>query len=248
MTFIGKLFVMLNLVLSMLMAGAAFSLYSTNPDMTDKPGKGDAPPGKLVPLKAEFDELLKQMALIEGSWASAHNSLLAQEEARGKYRAWYDAEMKKLYPATTAKIQEVSSDAPDKDSPVTMKDAEEAPGGGKNLLPYDAYVKQLKDNQDQNDKLRKSLTAKIKEDTDLTGELVGDADKGNRGLRQRIGDERVKRQGIVDEQGIEDGLRVNTEFESELIRNRLQLINKRLNELKVYLKKRHSVDADEKGR
>src|ERR1019366_6927576 len=115
MTFIGKLFVMINLALSLLMAGTAFGLYVSAIDLTDRPAKDGQPEGKLLTLRKGIDDVLARLPLAEGSWKAARQEvrkitivvngkpeteeikgLLVFEDERAKERLWGDGEMAKL--------------------------------------------------------------------------------------------------------------------------------------------------------
>ena len=82
MTFIGKLFVMLNLAISLLMASppsGCTPAASTGPTAPPRTGQ---PAGKMLALRKEIDEVLAQLALAEGGWKAARAELVAREERR----------------------------------------------------------------------------------------------------------------------------------------------------------------------
>src|SRR3954453_19711881 len=106
MTFLGKLFVMLNLALSLMLGATAFGVFTSGVDFSDTPAKGSVPAGKLLPVKTDLDETLKQMPIAETSWQTARSELLAREDKRRDERDWYAKELRKLV-VEKGKIQEV---------------------------------------------------------------------------------------------------------------------------------------------
>jgi hypothetical protein len=95
---------------------------------------------------------------------------------------------------------------------------------------------------DEDDKVLRSLEAVMKKHeaqivkaNELTDKIIGDKDKGVRGLQQRIEDEKAKDAALRDEQKqlIRPQL-VNTLVESELILKRKNQLERRIEELKKY--------------
>jgi len=263
MTLLGKLFVMLNLALSLMLGATAFGVFSNGIDFSDTPAKGSMPPGKLAPVKAELDETLKQIPVVEGSWQTARADLLAREDKRRGERDWYAQQLRKVVTEKGA-IQEVDTNA--EKAAEQRREQQRATTGilpqavlpvladargpaGANLMGLPFYVDRLDSLRKENVAVRKQLNDKLGEDTVLTKKLAGDPENPRaRGLRQQVAEERVKKAGIVDEQGIAEGMRINSLVESELIYKRLEALEGRIAELSRYLKKKHSVDASAPGR
>jgi len=255
MTFIGKLFVMINLAISLLMAVAAFGLYAGGIDWTDRAAQGSQPAGKMLVLRKEIDEVMVQLPIAETSWLSARTTLLNTEDVRRKGRAEFDKEMAR---ATTGKDEvkklkrgiTLEEFLDPKNELTRMEDAEDF--AAQKLKTREVYDAQLKDHQAKNIKVREDLEKKVKEDDELTRKLAGDKetdpDPRIRGLRRQLVEERTKREGIVDEQGITESIQVNVAVESELILKRLVALDERIRELTGYLKKKHSVDEPAKWR
>src|SRR4051812_44349080 len=93
MTFLGKLFVMANVGISLLMAFLAFGLYANGVDWgydVAKPGQQ----GGLIKLKQEeIAETQKAQAPNEAAWKAARASLWKAEEERLNTRAFYVGEI-----------------------------------------------------------------------------------------------------------------------------------------------------------
>jgi hypothetical protein len=74
----------------------------------------------------------------------------------------------------------------------------------------------------------------IAEANKLTDRIIGDKDKGVRGLQKRIEDERAKDADVVAEQKLIRPLLINTVVESELIFKRKTQLERRIEELKKF--------------
>ena len=96
MTFIGKLLLMINLSISLLMAVTAFGLWAGGIDWTDQAGQAGKPAGKMAALRKQIDDSLAKLPVAEGSWKAARADLLVREDRRLEDRKWYDAELAKL--------------------------------------------------------------------------------------------------------------------------------------------------------
>ena len=253
MTFIGKLFVMINLAISLLMAVTAFGLYASGIDWTDRAAKDGQPEGKLQGLRKEIDDVVARLKLAEGSWKSARADLRAREDVRRIERAWSDGEMAKLAggkgPVQVIDPVELAKKPAERMMPRATAFLGQDPPALETRVFYDA---ELETHQKKNTTVRVALTQKVKEDEDLTRTLAGDKEGEPeprlRGIRREIAEERVKRLGLIDEQGITKALEVNVAVESELILKRLDALDERILELGRYLKKKHNVDVPAKWR
>jgi hypothetical protein len=249
MTFIGKLFVMLNLGLSLAMATAAFAAYSSGIDWSDKKGAAGQPDGKLVAVKAEITELGQQLALVDQSWRAIRSELLDREQYRLATRDFYAAQLREVYTgskdAAGRVVPAVRTVGPDRpDGGLNMVPAEEAPGV--TLMSLSFYQARVKDLRDENARIRKDLEAKLAENTALTNRLTGSPDGKDKGLRRLLFEEREKNLGLVSEAGITEGMRINALVESQLVNKRLDSITQSVEQLQKYLKMKHGVDAAKK--
>ena len=273
MTFIGKLFVMINLAISLLMAATAFGLYVSGIDWTDRAAKEGQAEGKLLSLRKGIDDVLARLPLAENSLKAARQEvrevkkfvdgkaetekikgLLVIEDERRDERDWTDKEMRKLAGGKEPVfvVDSVASAANPAARPV-MAPATAFPGQDPPaLMTREVSDESLKDYQKENVRIREALAKKVKEDEDLTrrlgGDKEGDPEPRLRGIRREIAEERVKRLGLIDEQGITKALEVNVAVESELILKRLDDLDGRIQELGRYLKKKHNVDVPSKWR
>jgi hypothetical protein len=109
------------------------------------------------------------------------------------------------------------------------------------LRPMATYVAAIDIVRRDNEAILANLEKQIKEDERLTNLLVGD--KGARGLRQLLIDERDKRDGVVAEHNSVRPLFINIAVESQLSRKRLEALRKQTEQLKTYLRKLHKVDV-----
>ncbi|MFO0880323.1 MAG: hypothetical protein U0840_23510 [Gemmataceae bacterium] len=241
MTFIGKLFVLVNLALSLVMAVTAFTTYSAGLDWSNFKGDKDRPPGKLTAVVAEIAELGKQLALADETLRGTQVDLQTREDQRRVDRDLYVRELRDLI-SGKGPVKAVAPDAPNAPpgTPPRLVPAEETAGVPLQPLPY--YIARLQELRDENGRIRMDLAARVKEDTELTNQLAGDADGKTKGLRRVLAEERDKTLGLISEEGIVEGLRVNTIVESQLILKRLDSINQSIDLLRAYLKKRHGVD------
>src|SRR3954464_4114030 len=89
MTFIGKLFLMLNVALSLAMMAAGMGLYATRTDWTEAPAKAGAPPGVLVRKKAELKDAMDAIPPAENSFKKALGDLETLERQRHVDREFY---------------------------------------------------------------------------------------------------------------------------------------------------------------
>src|SRR5438445_12658796 len=101
MTFIGKLFVFLNLVMSIVFAGFAVGIYTNRIDWPGRTG-GDTPAGVFQRKQDEAKQLKEGVERAQARWERVHNNLLALEDERPNQRRsrafakqFYAAELKK---------------------------------------------------------------------------------------------------------------------------------------------------------
>lgn len=244
MTFIGKLFVMLNLALSLVMGTIAFGVYAGGLDFSSNPAKGSQPPGLLVAKINDIKEQQTQQPIVEGSWRGGRTELFTREDTRRDDSVWYGEELRKLKAGGNNEVNVVVQEKGGAEPPAgrpRLARAEESAGNALRVAPY--YAAQLETLRKENEDLRTQLETRVKEDTTLTNQLAGELEKKLRGLRQQLAEERVKKGGLIDEQGIVNGMKVNATVESELIFKRLETLQERIDELTRYLKKKHNVDA-----
>ena len=271
MTFIGKLFVMINLAISLLMAATAFGLYVSGIDWTDNAAKEGQPEGKMKALRKDIDDIrLVRLAIAEGSWKANRQEvkefatgnkekekfkgLLVLEDERREERTWMGKEMAKLVGGKeqVSMVDTVANAANPAARPTMVPARAFAGQEPPELMTRVVYDERLKDHQKENTSIRAELAIKVKEDEDLTRKLAGDKagepEPRVRGIRRELVEERVKRLEIIDEQGITNSLQINVAVESELILKRLDDLDARIQELGRYLKRKHNLDVPSKWR
>jgi hypothetical protein len=256
MTLLGKALVFLNLAFALLLAGWAFNLYANGIDWTDHK-ENNVPVGEFAIHEAKLDELWKAIPPAQANWLEDGDKLQEAEARLAADRVWYDKEMRHVFVGPTNDNPVGQVVVADKDDPKTgvkkgqiLLDGKARAGLGKDDKGYpllaplrDRAGNPLKSLEEYNDEDRKVLVAieevmqkhekQIAEANRLTDKIIGDKDKGIRGLQQRIEDEKDKAAVLVDERKklIRPQL-VNTIVESELILKRKDQLEKRIEELK----------------
>jgi hypothetical protein len=227
--------VVINLALSLGMATIAFGIYANGVDWSDKAAKGTQPAGMFVGKDAEIKDLGSQLNVADGSWRAARLVVFTREEQRRVDREWYALQLREMFTGKNI-VQMVDPDKGPADASgrPTLVNALEAPMVP--LQPMHVYLARFQQARDENNRIRKDLEARVKEDIDLTNQLTGDPDRKTKGIRRLITDERVKQEGLIAETGIVEGLRVNRIVEAELILKRLDSISDRVRELEEYLR------------
>ncbi len=251
MTFVGKLFVLVNLAFSAIMAVAAFNFYATGMDYGPEAKKDSQPkpPARVTALQKDIADVLATVPAVENSWRTSRADLVREEVQRETNRQAYDVEIALLRsgPAMDKdrQVREVQTNA----DHLAQLDARTrlpvlAPAvdrAGQPLLPMATYLLKADMVRKENETVLADLNKKVKEDVDLTMQLTGDP--GTRGLRQKIVEERVKREGVVAEHNSVRPLFINIAVESQLSRKRLDTLSEQIAQLKSYLRKMHKVDV-----
>jgi hypothetical protein len=199
------------------------------------------------------------MGIAEASFEAAQQELCRAEDTRREERVWYDGELR-LVTEGKDPLREVEKDKglprlDDKKRPKMVdpareltKEQEKEGAENKVLMPLPVYVAELARKRLRHREVQDELRKYAELDARLTNELAGDPERGTRGLRRHLADERTKRLGIVDEFGIVEGQRINTRVEAELSLKRLELLDERIQELARHLKQKYKVDVPAKWR
>jgi len=256
MTMLGKVLVFLNLAFGLLLAGWAFNLYANGIDWSDRK-ENNVPVGESAIHAAKLAELWETVPPAQANWLEDRDKLQEAEARLVADRVWYDKKMRHILVGPTKDDPLGQVVVADKDDPKTgvkkgeiLLDGKARAGLGKDDKGYpklallrDRAGNPLKSLEEYNDEDRKVLLAieevlqkhekQIAEANRLTDKIIGDKDKGVRGLQQRIEDEKAKDAELVDE--LKKLIRpqlVNTVVESELILKRKDQLKKRIEELK----------------
>lgn len=253
MTFIGKLFVMLNLALSLLMAGLAFGLYMTGIDWSDNPAKQGRPEGQSLVLRKKLEKELGQLgfrSVLKGadspqgvarSWEAARISFAQAEDLRTKYRPEYATRLQRLLSGPGA-IQEVvlKNHLPEFDPRSGFLVMTDAKHNGKPLASRSTYFKDIALQRGESFDLDGKLTKQYKEDVSHTNAIIGDKDKmgSTSGLLFLLARDREKRQGLIEELTLIEGQDVNTKIDAAAVQRSYQSVKDRIEELERFLGRR----------
>ncbi|MGH9676701.1 MAG: hypothetical protein ACRD36_06330 [Candidatus Acidiferrum sp.] len=241
MTNVGKALVVSNLALSILLASWAQAIYSSRIDWSNEAGKNGAADGRLRELTNRITELNNALIPAATSWNASRATLVTLEERRTKDRLFYESELAWLYngaardnPARAIKLEKKEGGKStlallgrdDRMEMVPARDALNQP-----LLSWSIYRRAQDAAMQSLDEKSKALTTAIQRDDELTAILIGDPDKGIKGLQHRLVDEREKLANVLKEQEFVRPLLVNAAVDAEIIMRRGLALDKRVKEL-----------------
>jgi hypothetical protein len=234
MTTLGKVLVFVNLVLSGVLLAWAVNLYTHRTDWTDKAAAGDKPAGALVAPKAraENDLLKNSLPAALVAWNKSRADLLPLEARRTSDRLFYEAVMNHLLTGATAanpsrelKFDQGGRVALDKNGlPDITKVANDRRGNP--LLSFSHYAAEDTKTFTALDKALQDYKAAIEQDSQLTDRMLGP-----QGLQQQMVDERNKRNDVIKEAEAVRPLLLNAAVEYQLLGERQQQLEARVNEL-----------------
>jgi hypothetical protein len=249
MTLVGKLFVMVNVFLSLGMMALGIGLYTTRINWTDKETAGE-PPAEMKKRKDRLAAQFSTLATAAARQANAEKLLVAVEDQRRRNEAWYNAELfhiqytaSEQQPARTAVLQGgvTVPGGPNNPAPILMENAVERSDG--KTGPPDV----LRSSAAYRDDLEK-IDGKIKEAmAQLSAENKKAEEKGavlvnkevnkeiKPGLRQLVEDEQNKGDRVLAEQNRLRPLLVNAYVEIQLLAKRHEQLEKQVEALKAKL-------------
>jgi hypothetical protein len=250
MTLFGKLLVLLNLGLALMLAAWSFNIYANGIDWTDRKDTKSTPPrmGRFAVRAAELDELWKGVAPVQQDWLRERAQLAKEEKRLDGERVWYDKEIRYVLtgpakgknildvaiavqddPTTGVKRGEVLLDKQGLPQLAPIRDPNNVPLQLQSLAEYNKEDEGiLKDIAD----LIAQHSAQIAESTALTDKIIGAPEKGVRGLQQRIYDEQAKNVALLAEIKLVEPLFINTLVEAQLVNKRHEQMKRRIEELK----------------
>lgn len=256
MTFVGKLFVLVNVGLSLFWAAAAFALYANSIEWGYDPKKPGSPGGLLAEKDKQIKDLQAQQFPLESAWKDARALLRKSDEDRREERQFYTVQFehnaRKAAAGSVARIVELRAPLAGKDAgkeevrnhlamldPANknrpkLVDAKDRTG--KDLVSRVVYEKEVDDSRKENASLLARLDEETKKTMAFTEKMLDRPPL--KGLRTLLVEERNKREGVIEEQQLVRPLFVNTAVESELILKRLEGLQERIKELQNYIKKR----------
>jgi hypothetical protein len=253
MTGLGKICVLFNLALSLVLMVWAFSVTNlplwvgASPnriDWSNKPAKDGKPEGELLSRQDKIKELWAGYQGAEARWNNARTELLNLGKDRSEDLLWFEKEIQLLRTGETnapAKPSrqivyagnlpelEKNKDGKDTNRP-KMTDAKDRQG--RDLFSLAFYDKEEKDKLAAIDVQAKRLEKLIKEDIEYTIKMVGDEKMMIKGLQQRNIDERMKREEVLAEHALVKPALINAFVDSELILKRQAALKARVAELK----------------
>jgi hypothetical protein len=235
MTSLGKALVITNLALSLLVAAWALDLYATRIDWSSRPGKDGAPDGELVSRLARIKKLSEALGPASNGWNAGREQLANLDGREEKTRSWYESELAfnrtgatRAKPAHVIKMVNGQPELSKTDDRPVMEPGRDQ--FGQPLQSLAGYNQSAAALHQQILTVTQNLAKTIDEDAALTNQLVGEPG-GAKGLRQRIDDERAKRNEVINEQNFVRPLLINAVVESDLVLKRKRSLEARIKEL-----------------
>ena len=250
MTRFGKVLVLLNLGLALMLAAWSFNIYANGIDWTDRKDAKSTPPrmGQFAVRAAKLDELWKSVPPVQQDWLRDRGALAKEEKSLADERAWYDKEIRYVLvgPAKNKSIFDVAIAANDDPKSGVKRgqvllDAQGLPqlqpirdplNNPLQLQSLAEYNKEEDSILQEIEKLIAAHSANIAESIALTDKIIGDKEKGVRGLQQRINDEQAKNADLLAEIALVGPQFLNTLVEAQLVNKRHTQMERRIEELK----------------
>lgn len=252
MTLFGKILVLANFGLSVVIMVGAMVLYFDRVDWTEGPVKPEEKWGELRKRNERVKDAWEFIRLADLRWRDVRGEVLDEEGYRAADRPWYEAELKhdreqatEQKPARTViydngvLVVEVVANEPKHYRPKMVAAKLELPRKNDKDPPIVIELGSLKSYNEAEAKLRDDLLAQQKEFIDqldkhkeLSNRLTPESGKG---LRIRIEDEKVKVKRLEEELAILRTLRVNTQVDIANISLRDKQLADRIKELKASL-------------
>jgi hypothetical protein len=250
MTRYGKIVVLLNLALAVMLAAWSFNLYANSVDWTDSKSKGTppVPTGQFAIRAAKLDELWKGLAPSQDDWLRERARLTEEETRLNAERAWYDKEILYVWkgPAKSKGLSQVAIAARDDERTGVKKGQVQLDAQGfPQMVPIPdptgvpLQLQSLDEYNAEDVSILSNIAAQmernvqqIAESNALTDRIIGDKGKGIRGLQQRINDEQAKNAALLAEMKLVEPQLLNTLVEAQSINKRHDQMAKRIEELK----------------
>jgi hypothetical protein len=252
-TFLGKTLALLNVALSLLLAGLAFGLFATGIDWSDNAAKQGKPEGETLVLRKQlqkeigqvgFKGVLQQAEKSQGaarSWEAARVGLWGAEEYRGKVRPEYAKRLQGLVigPGPAQEVELVNH-LPSFDARTNFLKMKEAEHNGQPLRPRVSYLKDIGLQRGESFDLDGKLVKQYKDDVKHTDKIVGDKDKkgSDPGLLALLERDRDKREGLEEERRLIESQDVNTKIDAAAVNRSYGSVLERIEELEKFLAKR----------
>jgi hypothetical protein len=250
MTLFGKLLVLLNLALALVLAAWSLNIYANGIDWTDRKDTKSTPPrlGQFAIRKEKLDELWKGVPPAQQDWLRERAQLAREEKRLADERAWYDQAIRYVLtgPAKGKNIRDVAIAVQDDPNTGVKKgevllDQQGLPQLGPIRDPNNVplQLQSLAEYNMEDEGILKDIaaqiaqhSAQIAEANALTDKIIGDKEKGIRGLQQRIYDEQAKNADLLAEIKMVGPQLINTLVEAQLVNKRHEQMIRRIEELK----------------
>lgn len=250
MTRFGRVLVLLNLALSLMLAAWSFNIYTSGIDWTDRKDTKSTPPrmGRFAVNAATLDELWKSVPAVQKDWLDGRAALAREEKSLAGERVWYDNEIHYVLvgpaknkgvfdiaiatqddPNTGAKKGQIVLDEQGFPQLVPIQDPAGKPLQLQSLAEYNKEEESILNDIEM---LVAQHSANIAEASTLTDKIIGDKGKGIRGLQQRINDEQAKNADVIAELKLVEPQLINTLVEAQLVNKRHGQMMRRIEELK----------------
>jgi hypothetical protein len=244
-TTLGKAFVLINLVLSLMMAAFAAAIYSGHIDWAGKGTSvtGEKSQGVVPQAKAAADDDAKAANTGLARWAGAVADLGQLEAQRPKDPAVFAEQLDILEGVNKAgqpvggAVQTftvaIGQDGKALLDPLGLPQLQPQPPA-KPLLSRRAALDELKKKDEDIKKAMATVADLIKQEADRTVEINGVPGK-QKGLRDLLAEETQVQQNALAELNSLRGMRYNRQVEADLLHNRRLSLQARLEELKTSL-------------
>jgi DNA repair ATPase RecN len=238
MTSLGKLLVLLNVGLSLGIAGLAFGVYTNRVDWpgTAPAAAGEKTVGEFAQKKAELEDAKNAADIALTRLEEAQAQLTRLEERRPKDQALYAKQLELLegkegqgnIQVLTTRTVGAGRAVLDEDG-LPILEPPRAPA--RPLQSVRAYHEELASTENKIANKIDTVTSLVKQQQDLTQEINGVAGR-QKGLRDLLAEEIQAREKAHEELESVRPLRYNRQVESELLQKRQQSLQARLQELK----------------
>lgn len=238
MTFFGKILVMLNLALSLLLATWALGVYTNRTDWSSKEGQAEKVKGEVFRRQYQAGEMWKAVVAAEARWKPAANVVRIYEQVRPENERWFADQLKQLDDSANP-LQTVVWNAgqlvPDPKQAALERRIAARPllepakdKFDKELRSLEFYKKDFADKQAQIKVEMEKYQKLVKEDTALTVELGG-----VKQLRHRLELEAERQELVREEIEHLKPLLVDSKVQGELLLKRRASLERRVQELEA---------------
>jgi hypothetical protein len=190
--------------------------------------------GNAAPADRDFyrEEMLSLDKALPGH--TLHDIQVAQDQSAQKFPDWVKKVTDDGYQVILVRARPDPKAGDLRYSAIAIKDAKENPKdpAGKPLLTRAELRATERDLVEKIAKAQAMLDELTAQDIKLTNEIIGTPDGLTKGLRRRLGDEKIKLAEMLKEAEVVRPLWINSRAEKQLIRQREKALEDRLEELR----------------